>query len=262
MSTVRKVFRHEARNVVRDRWLVAYALFFLVATEALIRFGGGGTRAVLSLGNIALFAAPLVAVVFGSVYLYGAREFTELLLSQPVDRRRLFGGLYLGLAIPLAGALVLGILPPFLVRGGAGVDWVTILVVLGVGVGLTFVFTALAFGIAVSLDEKARGLAVAVTLWLFMTVLYDALVLAIVSVMADYPLEKPLIGLMMLNPVDLGRVMLLMRVDVSALMGYTGAVFQNFFGSAAGTGVAWLALGLWVAIPLGLGGRLFLRKDF
>ena len=42
---------------------------------------------------------------------------------------------------------------------------------------------------------------------------------------ADYPIERPMLGLMLANPVDLARVVLLLRFDVSALMGYTGAVF-------------------------------------
>ena len=51
---------------------------------------------------------------------------------------------------------------------------------------------------------------------------------------SDYPLELPLLGLTLLNPVDLGRVLLLLQFDNAALLGYTGAVFERFFGSALG----------------------------
>jgi hypothetical protein len=37
-----------------------------------------------------------------------------------------------------------------------------------------------------------------------------------------------------LNPIDLGRILFLMKFDIAALMGYTGAVFQRFFGSGLG----------------------------
>jgi Cu-processing system permease protein len=45
-------------------------------------------------------------------------------------------------------------------------------------------------------------------------------------------------------------------------MGYTGAVFERFFGSALGTGVTIGALAVWVAAPLLVGLRRFVAKDF
>ena len=67
------------------------------------------TRRLLSLMNVVLLLVPLVSIVFGTMYLYNAREFTELLLAQPVHRRQLFAGLYLGLALPLSAAFVVGL---------------------------------------------------------------------------------------------------------------------------------------------------------
>ena len=93
--------------------------FFLVLTDALLRFGGGGTRALLSLVDIVLFVVPLVTLVLGTIYLYNAREFTELLLAQPVRRRAVFGGLYIGLVLPLMLAFVGGVGVPFALRGGS-----------------------------------------------------------------------------------------------------------------------------------------------
>jgi Cu-processing system permease protein len=56
--------------------------------------------------------------------------------------------------------------------------------------------------------------------------------------------------------------MLLLRFDISALMGYTGAVFQRFFGGTAGASLSAMMLGLWIAAPVALGLRAFRRKDF
>jgi Cu-processing system permease protein len=68
--------------------------------------------------------------------------------------------------------------------------------------------------------------------------------------------------LTLLNPVDLARTLLLLSFDLTALMGYTGAVFERFFGSALGIASAAGALLLWTAIPALLGLRSFTRKDF
>jgi hypothetical protein len=73
--------------------VLGYALLLLALTEAMSLLGGGGPRAVLSLMNVVRIVVPLVSIVFGTMYLYGAREFTEL-LAQPVGRRALFSGLY------------------------------------------------------------------------------------------------------------------------------------------------------------------------
>jgi Cu-processing system permease protein len=49
---------------------------------------------------------------------------------------------------------------------------------------------------------------------------------------SDYPIEKMVVALSVLSPVDLSRIMiLLLRLDVSAMMGMTGAVFQKSFGT-------------------------------
>ena len=41
MNTTAKIARFEIKDVVRSRWLIGYALFFLVVTDALLRFGSG-----------------------------------------------------------------------------------------------------------------------------------------------------------------------------------------------------------------------------
>lgn len=258
-----KVIKYELRDVVRSRALLAYAAFFLVTGDALLRFGGADPRALLGLMNVVLLVIPLVAVVFGTMYVYHAREFVELLLAQPVGRRQLFAGLYLGLALPLAAAFALGLAIPVTIHGA----WApalrgTVLTLLGIGVVLTMVFTAIALVIAVRVEDRVRGLGLAVALWLGAAVLYDGVVLLVATMFAAYPLERPMLGLMLANPVDLARVVLLLRFDVAALMGYTGAVFQRFFGSAGGAALAAGALALWIAVPIWVGARAFQRKDF
>lgn len=257
-----KVARYESSNILRSRWFLLYAAFFMLSTDALIRFGGDGGRALLSLTSVVLFVVPLVGLVFGATYLYDAREFTELLLAQPVGRSRLFAGLYLGLALPLSAALVLGVGIPFAWHGVGGREMlVTLLVLLACGGVLTLIFVALAFLIAIRSDDRVRGLGMAVGVWLLLTVLYDGVVLVGVALLSDYPIERPVLGLMLANPVDLARVLLLHRFDSGALQGYTGAVFARFFD---GTGplVAAAVLTLWVVVPIAMGLRAFRRQDF
>jgi Cu-processing system permease protein len=261
--TAAKVLRYELRDLRRSRWLLGYVLLLLALTDALLRFGGGGPRAVLSLMNVVLVFVPLVSVVFGTMYLYGARDFIELLLAQPVGRGSLFAGLYGGLAAPLAIGFLLGVGLPFLWSGqGDGSLAGPLAMLLATGVLLTLVFTALAFLASLLFEDRAKGLGAAILVWLAATVLYDAVIVLVATAFTDYPLERPMLGLIVLNPVDLGRVLLLLQFDTAALMGYTGAVFERFFGTVLGVGVASGALALWCAGPLVLARGRFRGKDF
>ncbi len=258
-----RLARYEIRNVARSRWLIGYTLFFLIATDALLRFSGAQPGALLGLANIILLTIPLITMVFGTMYVYDAREFTELLLAQPISRRRIFGGLYLGLLLPLFAGFVVGVCIPMTIHGAWTAELRgTIVTMLAIGTALTAVFTAIALWIAVGVQDKVRGLGVAITVWLGAAVLYDGVVLLLATMFGDYPLERSLLALMFANPIDLGRVVLLLRFDISALMGYTGAIFERFFGGAAGLAVAAAALVLWAAVPAVLGMRAFQRKDF
>lgn len=262
MTTTGKIAAFEVRDVLGSRWLIGYALFFLAVTDALLRFGSG-EKALLSLVNVVLFVTPLVTLVFATVYQYNSREFIELLLAQPVKRRQLFGGLYLGVALPLSVVFVASVAVPIIAhRGEISVAAGTLGALLLIGLALTAVFTAIAFLIVSHIDDRMKGLGAAIVLWLMFAVLYDGVVLLLVTIFADNPMERPLLALMVLNPVDLARVALLLRFDVSALLGYTGAVMRQFFGGQLGLTVASSALAVWVAIPLVLAFRGFNRKDF
>lgn len=262
MNPVAKVMKYELNDVLRSRWLIAYTVFFLVITDGLLRFSAGGANAELGLLNVVLVIVPLVSIVLGTMHLYNAREFTELLLAQPIGRRQLFGGLYLGLTMPLSLGFVVGLTVPVALHGFDGGQPVTLLTLLAIGVSLTLCFTGLAFAVALRLDDKAKGLGAAIAIWLLTTVLYDGLVLLLGVMFADHSLERSLITLMLLNPVDLGRVLLLLQLDVSAMMGYTGASLKAFFGTAGGIALAVGALVLWASVPALTALHRFRRKDF
>jgi len=70
-----------------------------------------------------------------------------------------------------------------------------------------------------------------------------------------------MVGVSGLNPIDLGRILILLQLDISALMGYTGAIFKDFFGSKLGATIAAFVLVLWAVLPLLWSLRKFNAKD-
>ncbi len=262
MNTALKVFRYQVRDLARSRAIAGYAAFLLLATAGLLHFGGGPARALPSLATVVVLVVPLVSLLVSTSFVYHGNDFIELLLAHPVGRRPLFAGMYLGLALPLAAAFVLGAGIPLAV-GGALASHAGAVALLGVaGVLLTTAFTSLGFLVALRVREAASGLGLALVLWLGRAVIYDGGVLLGAYGWAAYPLEVPMLVSMALNPVDVARVLVVMALDASAMMGYTGAVFQDFFGGPVGVALALACLGAWTLLP-GLAARYtFVRKDF
>lgn len=257
------VLRAGVRDLARNRWLLAYGLGLAGIAELLFLFGGAGQQVLLSLLNATLLLVPLVALVFGTMHVYASREFIELLLAQPLPRASVFSGLYLGLTLPLIAAFLLGLGIPLLLHGTA--TEATTLALLGLAISGTFLtaaFAALAMAIALGSDDRLRGMSIALGAWFLLTIGYDGGVLAIVSLFGDWPLERPLLGLMFLNPVDLARVLVLTGLDAAALLGYTGALFRRLFDGTLGPAIAVAGLACWTAVPVFLARRRFLRRDF
>ena len=262
MNTFLKILGYRLREGFRARPILGFAAVLFVLTDALFRFGGDGPRVVLSLINVVLLLVPLVGAVFGTMYFQQARGFALFLLAQPVGRRPLLAALYLGLAIPLTLAFIAGVGTPFLWHAAPSPAlWAPLFALLAVGTLLTLTSTALALLVSVRVLDRAKGLATALLLWLVGAVLFDGVLLLFTVAFDRWPLERPLLVLTLLDPFDLGRVLLLLQLDHSALLGYTGALFATFFGSSLGAAVAAVALLAWTAAPLGWSFRVFAHRD-
>jgi Cu-processing system permease protein len=215
------------------------------------------SKAVLSLLNIVLIVVPLISMVFSTIHWYNSYEFIELMLTQPISRKKVLLSEYAGVASSLLTAFFIGVGIPVLLHNFNS----TGLGLLLIGSLLTLVFTSLAFLASVKSKDKARGIGIALMLWFYFSLIYDGLVLLILFSFSDYPLEKLTLVLSSLDPIDLGRMFLMLKMDVSALMGYTGATYKDFFGSNTGVIYTIGIMLLWIVIPILLAVRSFNKKD-
>jgi len=261
---VYKIFKYTLFDLFRSRWLGSYAVLIALMTGGLLYLSDDPTQAAVSVLNLVILVVPLVSLVLGLMYHYANRDFATLVLTQPVPRGSVFWGQLLGLGISLTGAYLIGVGGPFLAFSFSGpVDWPTVGMLLFVGTMVTLVFTSLALYLGVvGQDERVRALGVAIGVWFVLTFVYDSLLLAFIILAQAYPIDRWVIGISMLNPIDLARVLVLLHLDTAALMGYTGALFRKFLGTTWGTLTAAAALVLWVVIPAFLASRTFSRKDF
>ncbi|RLD85366.1 MAG: ABC transporter permease [Bacteroidetes bacterium] len=258
-----KILKYSFYDLMRSRWSYVYFAFYLALGFVLLFLNNDVNKAVITLMNIIIVLTPLIGTIFGVMYYYNSKEFTELLLAQPIKRSTIFMGQYIGISISLTLSLVLGLGIPFLLyglfRSTAIFDFGLLLVV---GSFLNFIFVALAFNIALSNENKIKGFGYAILMWLFLAVIYDGIFLISLVMLNEYPLDKFSLLATMFNPIDLSRILILLKLDISALLGYTGAVFKEFFGTNLGLISSLFVLTLWVIIPVWRMKVKLQKKDF
>lgn len=258
-----KILKYSFSDLMRSRWSFIYLGFYLLLGFVLLFLNNDLSKGIITLMNVIVVLTPMIGTIFGIMYYYNSREFTELLLAQPVKRSTIFMGQYLGIAISLSLSLVIGLGVPFLAyglfRSGEILDFALLLIN---GTFLTFIFVAISICIALFNTNKIKGFGYAILMWLFFAVIYDGLVLMSMMIFKDYPLDNFALIASFLNPIDLSRILILLKLDISALLGYTGALFQKFFGTSAGLIVSIGLMMLWTVIPCGLLIRKSSKNDF
>lgn len=251
----------QLKDAFRNRWLLIYGIITWLITDLLIRFSGSEAQVLVSLSNVLILFIPLIAAIQGGMYVYSNRDFVELMLTQPVTRHRLWFSLWTGFIVPFVVVLAAAIMLPFLYFLHSGAIMLQVVLLIGVIMLLAGVFSAVAFWISFSVDDRTRGLASLLGLWIGMAIIYDGLILIVLQMFADYPIDGWLLGLTAMNPIDLGRITMLLNMDTSSMMGYTGALFKQWMGPG-GIVFALVLISLWIAGPLFLSYRTFNKKDF
>ncbi|NBC57097.1 MAG: ABC transporter permease [Bacteroidetes bacterium] len=258
-----KILKYSFFDLIRSRWSYVYFFFYLILASVLLFLNNDLSNAIITMLNVIIVLVPLIGTIFGVMYYYNSQEFIELLLAQPIKRKSIFLGQFLGVATSLSLSVLLGLGIPFMLYGLFQSDIIfDFLVLLIVAVFLSFIFSALAFNIALSNTNKIKGFGYAILLWLFLAVIYDGIFLIALIYLQDYPLDNFSLVATMLNPIDLSRILILLKLDISALLSYTGAVFKDFFGTLPGLLASFGVLVLWALFPIWKMLRTAKRKDF
>ncbi len=263
----------EFRRVVESRWMFGFAALLTAMVLGLSFFGlvqsgevgfQGFARTTLSLLNLVLFVVPLVGLLLGATSLSGDTNLLPLLLAQPVSRRDVLLGKALGLSGALAAAQAVAF-------GGGGV-----VVALQAGAGQLGAYVALtalalllgtltiALGLAIAAawPDRLRAVSAAALAWLALVVLYDLGVFGATSMLSGLPLQSVLLPALLLNPVDLVRVLVVFAVGSGALFGPTSAALMGWLGTGGGLAVGIAALLVEIAVPLVFAVWRFERRDW
>jgi Cu-processing system permease protein len=270
---VRVVAREEYRRALETRWLFAFTALFAALVLGLSYFGlaqgrevgfQGFARVTLSLMNLVLLIVPLTGLLLGVTSLAGGGESLSLLLAQPVSRGEVLAGKYLGLGAALSAAQALGFGGGGVVIAlNAGADQLPGFVTLtALSFALGWLTLAAALCIAALCPDRLRAMSVALLLWLLMVIAYDLVVLGATAMLTGLPLESVLFPTLLVNPVDLARVMVTLAVGSGALFGPTSAVLVKLFGTQGGVALGLVTLAVETLIPLAIAARVFRRRDW
>lgn len=265
--------REEYRRALESRWLFLFAALFGAIVLGLSFFGvaqsrevgfQGFARVTMSLLNLVLFMVPLTGLVLGVASLTGNSESLSLLLAQPVTREEVMIGKYLGLGAALGSAQAVGFGAGGLVVAlNAGAEQLPgFLALTALALALGWLTLAAAMLLAALWPDRLKAMTAALLLWLLLVVAYDLVVLGATALLRGLPLQAVLFPALILNPVDLVRVLTTLSVGSGALFGPTSAVLVKTFGSGMGVMVGIATLALETAVPLVLALRIFGRRDW
>lgn len=252
-----KLIKYVVYDILRNRILLGYTLLLLTVSLSLFNLEDDAAKATLSLTNLILIIIPLVSIIFSTIHFYNSYEFIELLVAQPLNRRTILLSQYFGVSISLLAAFFVGIGIPVLLYNAGATGFVLLLS----GMLLTQIFVSIAFWASVITRDKAKGIGLSLMIWFYFSLIYDGLILFFLFSFNDFPLEKPILALTCLNPVDLGRILILLKMDISALMGFTGALYKDFFGSGFGLIFSIVVMSIWIIVPMFFAVRIFNKKN-
>ena len=252
-----KIAKYIILDIIRSKVLIAYTLLLAIISTSIFMADADVTKGLVSITTVVMITVPLVSVVYATTYYFNAYEFTELLVSQPISRKHILMGKFLGISSSILGAFIIGICLPVSIFAFSA----TGLTMMAAGSLLTLSFISLAFLASTITRDKAKGIGLALMIWFYCSIIFDGLVLLFLFSFSEYPLEKAMIAITALNPIDLARILILLQLDISALMGYTGALYRQFFGSGAGIVFSIVMQLFWITLPMLFALRVFKRKD-
>jgi len=88
-------------DILKNKIVLAYTLILAALSWSSFALEDNSAKGLLTILNVILFTVPLVSILFATIYLYNSSEFIELLLSQPIKRRKIWTSLFLGLSLSM-----------------------------------------------------------------------------------------------------------------------------------------------------------------
>lgn len=264
------LLRFELAAARKGRTAPLFAAGFAVASVALALVGlsasgalavQGFARTSISLLQLILWVVPLLALLIGAAA--GAECYElEYIAALPVTRFEIvfsrwaawLGALSAALCVGLGAAG--GVIAAF---AGTADGW-RYLGLIAIAMLLLSACLAIGLVIGVRARDRSRALAFAIVAWCVLVVGVDLLAIGLLAILPAGTASGPVSFLLLLDPIDLARVLGLGLFSADEIAGPTGAALRAMIG---GWGALLLVTGLvaWTALPLAIAARTFRKRD-
>ena len=260
----------ELSDKLKSKWVLVIAAGFAVFTLIIAYFGSSSSGMVglmrmdaiiASLTSLVTYFIPILALTLGGGIIADEREkgTLELFLASPVSALEFILGKFTGLVISLILSTLLGFgLAGFmlgLMVGGEALGMYLLFILNSIILGI--VFLSISFLVSVLFNERAKAIAVTVFLWLFFTILYDLGLVGLLVTTKGALDSSILTALLMLNPVDIYRMLNFISIgESSVFIGLAPVDMPGFLKLST----LWAACALWILASLGLSYYFFKRR--
>jgi len=262
------LIQKELRDALRNRWFLLYAVAFAALSLALawLSVSGAGSYGVAGFGrttagliNLVLLIVPLMGLTLGAMSLAGEREKGTLvyLLAQPISATELLLGKFIGLALALTAALVIGfgLTGLMMVVSGSGGDFIIFATLMALAILLAVASLSVGFLISAAVRRAATAVGLALFLWLVL-VYFGDLGLMGTAMVVQMDVGQ-LLTLALVNPLQVFKIAAVLNLrDNLEVLGPAGIYAFRTYGGALWPLLVGLLLA-WTVVPLALSLRVF-----
>ncbi|MBF0609186.1 MAG: ABC transporter permease subunit [Candidatus Magnetobacterium sp. LHC-1] len=269
-DAMRAIAHKEVSDKLKSKWVGVITVGFALFTLIIAYFGTATTgiasfrnmeATIASLTSLVIYFIPLLALTLGGGVIADERDrhTLEFYLASPISVTEFLTGKFIGLAIALTLPAVLGF----------GLCGVVLVAKTGIGslgsylafmlnsVILGLMFLSISFLVSVVFYERSKVIAFTIFLWLFFTILYDMGLIGVLIVTKGVLSPKIFSALLMLNPVDVYRILNFVTIGKYMIfLGMSSVDLPKFINAP----VLWVVCLLWVCIPLLLSYRFFKKR--
>jgi len=259
-EAARAIAHKELSDKLKSRWVMVIGTGFALFTVVISYFGAASSgiagfqrmeATIASLTSLVIYFIPILALTLGGGIIADERDkgTLELFLTAPISIKEFIFGKYSGLSISLAISTMIGFGVAGIVlvsRTGTGaVSGFMIFIVHSIVLGM--IFLSLSFLVSILFYERAKVIALTIFLWLFFTILYDLGLIGVLIITKGAIGPDILAVLLMLNPVDVYRIMNFISIgETSAFIGLASVEFPVYMNA----GVLWGICMIWIIAPL------------
>jgi len=256
LTSLRALFAREFRAALINRYFQVFCALGLMGGIAAAIFGEDANATAVFYVQIAIYFVSLFALLAGVGSAQAEREEWQLLFTQPLPRAACVVGKFCALLLMFGGVLLLMFVPALL----AGSPVRTLMPIYFETLLLATTFLACGLAAGYLAHDRAQGLIVGVSAWLFLLFGLDLVALFAARWSAIQSLPDLWVALLMCNPLDSFRINALFALQQIPAEAANKTVLANWWIAHAGVWFIAIAV-MWSAMLVTLAGLRLKRWE-